>query len=386
MIAEFQKRYETTEGLRAFRAPGRVNVIGEHTDYNLGFVMPMALDLATYVGSAPSGDGKLRIYSEDHRDGREFDPAEIAGAKKLGHWSDYPIGVAKELVKLGFAIEPANLMIRSTVPEGAGLSSSAALEVSSALAFLRGRSIDPLELAKLCQRAESQFVGMPCGIMDQYVSVFGRERDAVAIDCRSLERRYVDLPESVSFIAVNTMVKHALGSSAYRDRVAECADAVAKIQKRFSSVTSLRDVSVEQFDAVINLLPELVARRARHVVTEDDRVNRFVEASASGDLEVMGELMVASHRSLQHDYEVSCEELDFLVDRAIEIDGVYGSRMTGGGFGGCTVTMVAANGAGHFKAEIARIYEGAYKIKPLVYDCRPSAGAGEVADLNSIRF
>jgi galactokinase len=386
MIAEFQKRYDTTEGLRAFRAPGRVNVIGEHTDYNLGFVMPMALELSTFVGTAPDGDGKLRIYSEHHREMREIETAKIAEAPKMGHWSDYPVGVAKELVKLGFAIEPANVYIRSTVPEGSGLSSSAALEVSSALAFLRGREIDPLELARLCQRAEVQFVGMPCGIMDQYVSVFGRPHAAVAIDCRSLDRRYVEFPPSVSFVAVNTMVKHSLGSSAYRERVAECADAVEKIQHRFPSVKSLRDVTVEQFEAVINLLPPVVCRRARHVVTEDDRVNHFVDASASGGLEEMGALMVASHRSLQHDYEVSCEELDYLVDRAIEIDGVYGSRMTGGGFGGCTVTMLRNDGVAGFKAEIARLYRTAYKVEPRIYDCVPSAGAGEVADLNSIAF
>jgi galactokinase len=386
MIAEFQKRYETTEGLRAYRAPGRVNVIGEHTDYNLGFVMPMALDLATYVGTAPAQGGKLCFYSEDHRDGREIDVAALPSTTKARHWTDYPIGVAKELLKLGFSIEPANLYVRSTVPEGSGLSSSAALEVSSALALLNGREIDPLELAKLCQRAEVQFVGMPCGIMDQYISVFGREHSAVEIDCRSLERRYVELPSTVSFVAVNTMVKHALGSSAYRERVAECADAVQKIQHRFSTVQSLRDVSVEQFQSVINLLPNLVARRARHVVTENARVNQFVEASASGDLETMGRLMVESHRSLQHDYEVSCEELDYLVDRAMEIDGVYGSRMTGGGFGGCTVTMVLNSAVERFQTEIARLYEAAYKVKPKIYDCRPSAGAGPVLDLNSIAF
>ena len=211
MIEEFRKQYGAAEGLRVFRAPGRVNVIGEHTDYNLGFVMPMALDLATYIGTAPSSDGKLRIYSEDRSEMREWDAARIRETQRERHWTDYPIGVAHELIKPGFPIEPANLYIRSTVPEGSGLSSSAALEVSSALAFLHGRSLQPLELAKLCQRAEVQFVGMPCGIMDQYVSVFGREHSAVAIDCRSLEHRYVELPDAAAFIAVNTMVKHALG-------------------------------------------------------------------------------------------------------------------------------------------------------------------------------
>ena len=378
MIDAFRKHYGSADGLRVFRAPGRVNVIGEHTDYNLGFVMPMALDLATFVGRAPSLDGKLRIYSEMHGEMRAFDAARLRGASRQGHWTDYPIGVAHELLAAGFAIEPANLLIRSTVPEGSGLSSSAALEVSSALAFLNGRALPPLDLARLCQRAEVQFVGMPCGIMDQYVSVFGREHAAVEIDCRSLEHRYVQLPERVAFIAVNTMVKHALGASAYRERVKECAAAVEQIAKRFPTVASLRDVSPEQFQQVESLLPPVIARRARHVVTEDDRVERFVAASEEHNLEAMGRLMLESHWSLQHDYEVSSAELDFLVERAMKIDGVYGSRMTGGGFGGCTVTMLKPVATDRFKQEIARAYEERFQITPSMYDCRPSAGAGEV--------
>jgi galactokinase len=378
MIDTFRKQYGTADGLRVFRAPGRVNVIGEHTDYNLGFVMPMALDLATFVGTAPSTGGRLRIYSEMHNEMREFEVDRLREAARQGHWTDYPIGVAREVLAAGFAIEPANLLIHSTVPEGSGLSSSAALEVSSALAFLNGRALAPLDLARLCQRAERDFVGMPCGIMDQYVSVFGREHAAVEIDCRSLEHRYANLPESTAFLAVNTMVKHALGASAYRERVKECAAAVEVISKRYPNVASLRDVSPEQFKQVENLLPPVVARRARHVVTEDDRVERFVAASAQGDLNAMGRLMVESHASLQNDYEVSCAELDFLVSHAMTIDGVYGSRMTGGGFGGCTVTMLRPDSVDRFKKEIVRAYGERFQITPNIYECRPSAGAGEV--------
>jgi galactokinase len=379
MIERFREQYGSAEGLRVFRAPGRVNIIGEHTDYNLGFVMPMALELATFVGTAPSGDGKLRIYSEDHGEMREFDAAALRQAQRRGDWTDYPVGVAHELAAAGFAIAPANLLVHSTVPEGSGLSSSAALEVGSALAFLAGRSIAPLELARLCQRAEVQFVGMPCGIMDQYVAVFGREHAAVEIDCRSLEHRYIELPEGVAFLAVNSMVKHALGASAYRERVKECAAAVEAIRERLHTVASLRDVSPEQLRQVEHLLPPVIARRARHVVTEDDRVERFGAASAAGDLVAMGRLMLESHRSLQHDYEVSCAELDFLVERAMKIEGVYGSRMTGGGFGGCTVTLLRADAAPRFREEIARAYEERFGMTPRVYECRASAGAGEVA-------
>ena len=374
----FRKQYGSAEGLRVFRAPGRVNIIGEHTDYNLGFVMPMALDLATFIGTAPSGDGKLRIYSEVHDEVREFDPAGMRHAQRHGDWTDYPIGVAHELALAGFTIAPANLLIHSTVPEGSGLSSSAALEVSSALAFLAGRDMASLELARLCQRAERDFVGMPCGIMDQYVSVFGREHAAVEIDCRSLTHRYANLPDGAVFIAANTMVKHALGASAYRDRVRECAAAAQAIRERFPDVESLRDVSPEQFRQSEPKLPPVVARRARHVVTEDERVERFVEASAAVDLPAMGRLMRESHWSLRDDYEVSCAELDFLVDRAMKIEGVYGSRMTGGGFGGCTVTLLRPDAAERFKGEIAQAYQQRFQITPRIYDCRPSAGAGEV--------
>jgi galactokinase len=378
MIDSFRSLYGSAEGVRVFRAPGRVNIIGEHTDYNLGFVLPMALDMATTVAIAPSADGKLRIHSEDRKETREFDAAAIAGLRPEHHWTDYPIGVAQEVIRAGFAIAPANLLIRSTVPDGSGLSSSAALEVSSALAFLGGRAMDPLDLARLCQRAERNFVGMPCGIMDQYISVFGREHSAVEIDCRSLGHRFVSLPLGAAFVAVNTMVKHALAGSAYRDRVAECAAAVEGIRKMFPAVESLRDVSPEQFQAAEHLLSPVVARRARHIVTEDARVNRFVEVSNNGDLPAMGKLMVESHRSLQHDYEVSCEELDFLVDAALAIEGVYGARMTGGGFGGCTVSMMKPAAEPLFREKIAKAYEGKLGITPRVYECKPSAGAGEL--------
>ena len=373
MIEQFRKVYGSSEGLRVFRAPGRVNLIGEHTDYNLGFVMPVALDLATFVATAPSPDGQLRICSEERQEMRTFDPAQIGSAQRAGHWTDYPIGVAVELLRSGFTIAPANLLIHSTVPDGSGLSSSAALEVSSALAFLNGRPLAPLDLARLCQRAERNFVGMPCGIMDQYISVFGREHCAVEIDCRSLTHRLVTLPDGIAFVAVNSMVKHALAGSAYKDRVAECKAACEML-----GAASLRDVTPRQLAENESGLPEPARRRARHVVTENDRVHSFVDAAVRGDLDSMGRLMIESHRSLQHDYEVSCPELDFLVDSALSIDGVIGSRMTGGGFGGCTVTLLRAGTEPLFRREIAARYHSQFRIDPRIYNCTPAAGAGEV--------
>jgi galactokinase len=384
MIESFRERFGPAGEVRVFRAPGRTNLIGEHTDYNMGFVLPVALELATYIAAAPDRGGKLRMYSEHRGEMVEWRVDEVASLKRSGHWSDYCIGVAHELIADGYPLLPLNLLIRSTVPEGSGLSSSAALEVSSALAFLQGRAIDPLELAKLCQRAERNFVGMPCGIMDQYIAVFGRENSAVEIDCRSLGHRYVSLPAEVTFIAVNTMVKHALAGSAYGQRVQECAAALAGAQAKYPGARSLRDLTPEQFETVAPELPELIARRGRHVVTEIARVGRFVSASTRGDLEDMGASMVQSHRSLQHDYEVSCEELDFLVDTALQFDGVFGSRMTGGGFGGCTVTMLRKGAEGAFQQRIASAYQSKFGIAPAIYSCIPSAGAGEVQKLETV--
>jgi galactokinase len=384
VIDAFRRLYGSADGIRVFRAPGRVNLIGEHTDYNLGFVLPVALDLATYVATAPAAGGTLRIYSEDRQESAEWPVAEIAALTPRRHWTDYPLGVAQELIRAGSAVAPANLLVRSTVPEGSGLSSSAALEVSSALAMLAGRRMAPLELARLCQRAERNFVGMPCGIMDQYISVFGEERAAICIDCRSLKHQVVRLPEGVAFVAVNTMVKHELAGSAYKERTEQCAAAVDVVRRRHPRVESLRDVTPAILEEAESSMPLIVARRARHVVTEDARVLEFVAACREGAVERMGDLFEASHRSLQHDYEVSCDELDFLVDAAQGIEGVYGARMTGGGFGGSTVNLMRPAAVAHFEREIARLYHERFGISPRIYPCRPSWGAEEEKNLERI--
>jgi len=384
MIDEFRRLYGSAEGIRIFRAPGRVNLIGEHTDYNLGFVMPVALQMATFVAAAPSSDGKLRVYSEGRQESAEWPVSGLGTLRPRRHWTDYPIGVAQELLRAGFAIEPHNMLIRSTVPEGSGLSSSAALEVSSALALLGDRRLDPLELALLCQRAERGFVGMPCGIMDQYISIFGREQAAICIDCRSLEHQVAPLPDSATFLAVNSMVKHELASSAYKERTEQCAAAVEIIARRYPGTASLRDVTPEMFERAEASLPPVIARRARHVVTEDARVGQFLQACNQGDVARMGHLFEASHRSLQRDYEVSCEELDFLVDAALGLEGVYGARMTGGGFGGCTVNLMRPETVGHFREEIHRLYHERFGIAPQIYFCCPSPGAAEVKNLENI--
>jgi len=384
VIDAFRRLYGPADGIRVFRAPGRVNLIGEHTDYNLGFVLPVALHLATYVATAPAIDGKLRIYSEDREESVEWPVADLASLSPRRHWTDYPIGVAQELIRAGIALGPANLLVRSTVPEGGGLSSSAALEVSSALALLAGRRMAPLELARLCQSAERNFVGMPCGIMDQYISVFGEERAAICLDCRSLKHQVVRLPQDVAFVAVNTMVKHELASSAYRERTEQCAAAVEAFRRRHPRIESLRDVTAAMFEEAESSMSPVIARRARHVVSENARVVEFVAACREGAVERMGDLFEASHRSLQHDYEVSCDELDFLVDAALGLEGVYGARMTGGGFGGCTVNMIRPDAVAHFEGEIARLYHERFGIQPRIYPCRPSWGAEEEKNLENI--
>ncbi|MBZ5594358.1 MAG: galactokinase [Acidobacteriia bacterium] len=384
ILDAFRKRYGRDSGVRVFRAPGRVNLIGEHTDYNLGFVLPIALDLSSFVAVADSPDGALRIHSEEKQQTREWPAADIGSLAPAHDWTDYVIGVARELVLAGFSIAPKLLLVRSTVPEGSGLSSSAALEVSSALALLGGREIPPLSLAKLCQRAEVGFVGTPCGIMDQYVSVFAREHAALRIDCRSLESEAVILPDGIEILAVNSMVKHALGQSAYKERTEECAAAVDAIRRLDGKVQSLRDVTVAQLERCMPSMPKIIARRARHVVTENERVSLFVNACQRGDVERMGQLMVESHVSLQHDYEVSSPELDFLVDAAIGIDGVLGARMTGGGFGGCTVNLLRQGAGERFRATITHAYQERFGIIPQIFDCRPSHGAGEVKNFERI--
>ena len=375
----FREQFGSRATPRVFRAPGRVNLIGEHTDYNLGFVMPVALDLACFIAIAPNADGRFRVFSKNLEHGREWAASDIAQAQPARDWSDYVMGVAKELVLAGYTVPPSNLLIWSTVPAGAGLSSSAAIEVSAAKALLGDRAVKPLELVKLCRRAENNFVGMPCGIMDQYISVFGKEKAAVKIDCRSLENEIVPLPVDAEFVAVNTMVKHELGASAYRHRVAECGGAAVVIRQKYPRVESLRDVSSQmlaEFEGSIEAVP---FARARHVVSEDERVEAFVAASRANDLEEMGKLLVASHRSLQKDYEVTCDELDFLVDTAIGLPGVFGARMTGGGFGGCTVSMVQPDGVLRFQAALSEAYQKRFGLTPDIYPCQPSAGAGEVS-------
>jgi len=356
-----------------------VNLIGEHTDYNDGFVMPAAIDFYTWVRVAPLDTRKLRIKSQNYGEEVEVDLDDPNIAAR-GHWSDYPIGVAVMLERAGHRLRGARLEIRGEVPIGSGLSSSAAIEVATACALtaISGLEIDRRELALICQRAENEFVGARVGIMDQFVSLFGQAHKALLLDCRSLEFKLLPVPDNVRLIICNTMVKHVLASSAYNERRAQCEAGVKHLQRAVPHVKALRDVTLEQLEQYGRDLPEVVYRRCRHVITENERVLAAANALERRDLKEFGTLMAESHRSLRDDYEVSSAELDLMVELAQPIEGVYGARMTGGGFGGCTVNLVAVEQRDEFRARVADGYERAMKIKPEIYICTPSDGAEEV--------
>ena len=362
---------------KVFRAPGRVNLIGEHTDYNDGFVLPSAIGFYAHVAIAPRGDDKL-VFKSTAYDGQfEFDAARLP-ERKQDAWSDYVLGVAHQLKRAGIPLRGANLLLHSEVPVGSGLSSSAALEVASALALqsLSGRTLPLKQIAKLCQSAENEFVGAHVGIMDQFVSCFGKEGHAVLIDCRSLDFELVPIPSSVDFVICNTMVKHELSGGEYNERRAQCEEGVRILSKFYPGIKALRDVSVEQLTKHQSDLPAIVYRRCLHVVEENARTLEAVKCFASGELAKVGELMRASHESLRDLYEVSCVELDTMVECAHGLPGFVGGRMTGGGFGGCTINLVEHKYSQDFAKEVASRYKAKTGISPDVFVCSAANGAG----------
>lgn len=362
-----------------FRAPGRVNLIGEHTDYNAGFVMPAAINVSAYTSVTPRDDRKLKIRSSNFDDEIEVD-LDDAMLKSRGHWSDYPIGVAVTLERSGYRLRGAQLEIKSEVPMGSGLSSSAAVEVSTACALAANSDlvIDRKELALLCQKAENEFVGARVGIMDQFVALFGEERKALMLDCRSLDYKLLPVPETVRLVVCNTMVKHALASGAYNERRAQCEAGVKHLARFLPDVKTLRDVKLNDLEQYGRDLPEVIYRRCLHVISENARVLAAAEALELHDLHRFGELMAESHVSLRDDYEVSSRELDLMVELAVGVEGVYGTRMTGGGFGGCTISLVNCEHVENFARTVAEGYEQSTSLKPDIYVCEASKGAEQI--------
>ena len=364
---------------RIYRAPGRVNLIGEHTDYNEGFVMPAAIDFSTSVAIAARDDRRIVVRSENFSETAELD-LEQPPARGRGHWSDYPFGVAVKLEEAGQRLSGANLLVRGEVPIGSGLSSSAAIEVATGFALLdiAGAEVDRLELAKRCQQAENQFVGMRCGLMDQFISCFGQTGHALMLDCRSLDYRLLPLPDNMKLVVCNTMVKHELAASEYNARRAECEEGVRLLARELPEVRFLRDVTIGNLEQLGNELPAVVGKRSRHVVSENARVVEAAAALEREDLKTFGELMGESHRSLRDDYEVSCGELDVMVDIANQAEGVFGARMTGGGFGGCTINLVRSESIESFKGVVAKDYAQATGREPEIYVCSSAQGAERV--------
>jgi len=378
LAERFQKLYGAEP--RVFRAPGRVNLIGEHTDYNGGFVMPMGIDAATWVAVAPREDHRVVLESENFEEKAEFDLDE-KDPQSRKHWSDYPRGVAHMLQQAGYRLVGVNILLHGEVPVGSGLSSSAALEVSTGYALLdcAGIEIDRLQLALACQRAENEFVGTRTGLMDQFTSCFAERDRALMLDCRSLDYEKLSLPAEDKIVVCNTMVKHELSGGEYNKRRSECEAGVRTLSKEYPGIRLLRDVELSQLEAARDKLPETIFNRCHHVVTENARVLSAAEALRATDWSKFGELMYESHRSLRDDYEVSCKELDLMVELATKIHGVFGARMTGGGFGGCTVNLVKDESVDDFKTTIAREYENATDLKPEIYVCSASQGAERVA-------
>lgn len=362
-----------------YRAPGRVNLIGEHTDYNDGFVMPAAIGFYCWVAVAPRTDRRLFITSEEFPELAEVD-LSAGPLRPSKNWSDYSVGVAVELENAGFHVNGANLLIHGEVPIGAGLSSSAAIEVATALALTEGAgfAIDRIKLAQLCQRAENEFVGMRCGIMDQFVSLHGRANHALVLDCRSLQYELVPIPESVRLVICNTGVKHKLAGGEYNSRREECEEAVRALKKALPEIRALRDVDMKQLEEYRGLLSEIAYKRAKHIISENERVLSGMKALRAGDLDSFGRYMAESHESLRDLFEVSCAELDLMVDLANREAGVYGARMTGGGFGGSTINLVQAANATEFAQNVGKAYQKETGIVPGIYMCLPAEGAGLV--------
>ncbi len=380
IVADFRARFGRTP--RVFRAPGRVNLIGEHTDYNDGFVMPAALEYDTKVAIAPRSD---RLLVACTRRGEEIASVDLdAGPiRPTGAWSDYVFGVARMLEAAGHRLVGADLTITSTVPVGSGLSSSAALEVATAgaLAAVSGIALGPIETAKLCQKAENEHVGMRCGIMDQYAAACGVAGHALMIDCRSLEARPVAIDPACRIVVANSMVHHVLaGGDDYNARRRSCEEGVRRLRPVLGDeVRALRDVSLAALAAHRDRLDDVTFRRCRHIVSENARVLEAAVAADRGDMARFGALWDASHVSMRDDYEISCAEVDVMVDLARALPGVLGSRMTGGGFGGCTVSLVEAGAVEAFAARLREAYRAATGLVAEIFACTPAAGAGELS-------
>ncbi len=377
LIAEFRQRYGA-EPTAVASGPGRVNLIGEHTDYNDGFVLPVAIQRDVRYVFRPRTDRLVRIFSMEFGESYEFDLDNLAYNDAM-LWTNYVMGVAWSLAEQGLTLTGIDAVMSGNVPRGSGLSSSAALEVSTAQAFLAASGLlgvlDGPTIARVAQRAENEFVGVNCGIMDQFISVLGAENHALLIDCRSLTYELVPMPRDAALVIGNTRASRSLASSAYNERRQECETGVALLRTALPAITALRDVTSAELEQHRDLLPAVVYQRCRHVVSENERVGQMVAALRAGDLVQAGELMNASHESLRVDYAVSSPALDAMVAAMRSVPGCYGARLTGAGFGGCAVALVAPGREKAVADAIFEHYPKATNIWPEVYMTHVSNGA-----------
>jgi galactokinase len=359
-----------TEPTYLLAAPGRVNLIGEHTDYNDGFVLPAAIDRHVIVAVSARPDRAVRIHAADFCRAAQFNLDQLTPSSEEP-WSNYQRGVAWALQEAGYGLKGLDAVVAGDVPIASGLSSSAAIEVATAFAFqvLGDLDLDGVERALLCQKAENEFVGIRCGIMDQYIISLGKRSHALLIDCRSLEYQLVPVPTGYSLVVCDTKKRRGLVDSEYNTRRAQCEEGA-----RLLGLKALRDITPEAFKAHAGALPPVIRKRCRHVVTENQRVLDAVQSLRDANPARFGELMDASHTSLQHDYEVSCAELDAMVAAARRQPGVLGARMTGAGFGGCTINLVAEDATEAFRRNVAAAYAAETGLDPEIYVCAPEEG------------
>jgi galactokinase len=365
------------------RAPGRVNLIGEHTDYNDGFVFPMAIEPQVTIVCRARDDGLVRLASTAFPGAL----AEFSVRGKIGKgeptWANYNRGVAAQLQAEGIPLVGMDALLSNTLPVGSGLSSSAAIEVGTAVALLAlaGRKMEPSRIALLCQKAEHEFAGVPVGIMDQMIVASGRPGHAMLLDCRDLSRRFIPIdPHDLRVVIVNSMVKHELTGGEYAERRRQCEEGVEYFKKGQPQVKALRDVTLAQVESARGKLPDVVWRRCRHVVSENARTTAAAAELTARHYEIVGKLMLQSHASLRDDYEVSVEELDFLVEQSMKVHGVYGARMTGGGFGGCIVALVQPPAVEPLSGHLREAYSRKYGKEPGIYVTTATAGAEEIAN------
>ena len=369
-------RHEAAAGAKTVvvQAPGRVNLLGEHTDYSGGFCMPAALSFNTLIAASSRTDGRLRLHSLEFNEYVEVALDDIPHARK-GHWSAYPLGVVQSLAQEGVTIAGGDLSITGNVPLGSGLSSSASIEVATATALLQlaGKTLPGATIALACQRAENVYVGAPCGIMDQFISANGKKGNALALDTRALTFELAPLPDAVRLVVSNSMVKHSVGDGEYGVRRREVEEAARAI-----GVKELRDATLDDLIAAQAKMSPEAFRRGRHVITDSQRVVDGAAVLKTGDVGSFGKIMIAAHASYRDDFEASCPECDTLVRLALELDGCYGARLTGGGFGGCTVNLVETGASEAFSKALAAGYETETGIRPEVYICELADGAGLV--------